>query len=313
MPIGSAGRPDLDVSVHLGEAACLGAAFLWAFSVSLFRRPIRAHGARSVNLVKCSVASVLLGLTTLLAGQASSLAAAPGRDLSLIVLSAWIGLSLGDTALFASVARIGPHRALLLQTLAPVFTAVLAALWLGQIPRVNQTLGAAVVLLGIGLVVAGSRRDSTSEVPTEDPRQMGAGWAFGILSAAGQGAGIVFAKEGMESVPFVAASFLRMLAGSAGLVVLASFGGGLGRAFRLSGSRGIARVGAASFLGAYLAMMLMMAGVDLAPAAVAAVLLATTPVFGLFLDVWLRGERLTVMALGGTVIAVGGVVLLSVA
>ena len=45
----------------LGEAASLTAAFLWAFSVALFRKPVQAWGAPTINLVKCAIASILLG------------------------------------------------------------------------------------------------------------------------------------------------------------------------------------------------------------------------------------------------------------
>jgi len=290
----------------LGEAACLGAAFLWAFSVGLFRDPIRRHGAPAVNLVKCAIAAVLLGATTAIAGSGPSILAAGPRSLSLVIVSAWIGLTLGDTALFGAVSRIGPSRALLLQTLAPVFTAVLAWVWPGEVPSPLQLVGSVLVLAGVGLVVV------RASVPAgERGKGLAVGSALGVLSAWGQGTGIVLAKAGMESMPFLPAAFVRMAAGTAGLVVLSVATGRTSRVASAArgGDRG--RIAGASVLGAYVAMMLMMAGVSLAPAGIAAVLLSTTPIFGLGVDFALLGQRPTARAIAGTLVAVAGVFVLS--
>ncbi|HSN57128.1 MAG TPA: DMT family transporter, partial [Candidatus Sulfomarinibacteraceae bacterium] len=131
----------------LGELASLTAAALWATSVVLFRGPIASWGARAVNLAKCLIGAVLLALTLPATGGYAELATAPGRDLAFIALSGLVGLTLGDTALFAAVARLGAHRTLLVQTTAPVFAGLLAAAG-GERLAPGQLLGAAVVLAG---------------------------------------------------------------------------------------------------------------------------------------------------------------------
>jgi drug/metabolite transporter (DMT)-like permease len=293
----------------LGEAACIGAAFLWAFSVSLFRPAIERHGARTVNLVKCSLATVLLGLTVLAVGQMTVLAGAARYDLIVIAVSGIVGITIGDTALFGAVARIGPYRTLLLQTLAPVFTALLAWIWLSERLTSRQYWGAAVVLLGVTLVIA---RKSGNGETRPGAAFSAAGIALGVLAAFGQGAGIVIAKEGMENIPFLPASFVRLLAAAAGLLVITLVGGSLPRVAAVFRGGGMAlRIGGASFTGTYIAIMLMMAGVQMAPAAVAAVLLSTSPVFSLFLDAWTLGERITLRGVAGTSVALAGVAILS--
>ena len=121
--------------VLAGQAACLAAALLWAVSVSLFREPIEKYGAPTINLAKCLLAALLQAVTVWALGRADSLWSAPAAGLLLIAGSGLVGLVLGDTALFAAVTRIGVHRTLLLQTLSPVFAAVTAYLWLGEIRR----------------------------------------------------------------------------------------------------------------------------------------------------------------------------------
>ena len=127
-----------------GELACLGSAFLWAITLNLMSGPIARHGARVINMAKCAIAAVMLGVTVLLGGQVGILTGALPRDLGLVAVSGLLGLVLGDTALFASVSRLGVHRSLLLQSLAPVFTALLAAAWLGERLTMPQGLGALV-------------------------------------------------------------------------------------------------------------------------------------------------------------------------
>ena len=66
----------------------------------------------------------------------------------------------------------------------------------------------------------------------------------------------------------------------------------------------------ATFLGTYIALILMMVGVALAPATVAAVLLATSPIFGLVIEAIADRKRPTFLAVLGTIVAVVGVAIL---
>ena len=302
--------PAAGTSTWLGPAACLGAAALWAGSLTLFRRPIVLFGARRINAAKCTIAALLQGLTVLALGQGPALLAAPRGSLGLIATSGLIGLFLGDTALFSAASRLGVHRALLLQTLSPVFAAVVAAAWLGERPTAVEVAGSAVILAGIALVVAPPRRDVTA--PASGSPWSPAGIALGVLAALGQGSGLVLAKAGMEHLPVVAASFLRLAAAAAGLSLAAA---AAPRRPAVEVPEGFARVAgrvlAATLLGTYVALFLSMAGIALAPASVAAVLLATSPVFVLVLEAAVLGRTPPLRAWVGTAAALAGVALLA--
>ena len=297
----------LDSQALLGQAACLGAALLWAIALTIFRRPIEVFGARRINLAKCSLAAVLQGLTVVLLGQAGVLWDAPATSLAFIVASGLVGLVVGDTALFGATARIGVHRTLLLQTLAPVFTAIVAATWQAERPTLTQAIGSALILAGVACVVAPDRRNRTRAASG-----IGVGIALGIVAAMGQGVGVVLAKVGMQDVAVLPASFLRLAVAAVGLAVIGAFAStrvvppGSG-----TDSSIIARVLIATFLGAYVALFLMMAGVDLAPASVAAVLLSTGPVFSLVLETVIERRPPSVRGVAGTLLAVLGVAVLT--
>jgi len=289
----------------LGESACLTAALLWAVSVVLFRGPIAAWGARTTNLVKCLLATVLLAITLPFFGGYGDFLATPGRELGFIALSGVVGLSLGDTALFAAVGRLGAHRTLLFGTLAPVFAGALAAV-LGERVSSTQLLGAGVVLGGVAIVVGPGNPDRNGGV-----RVAASGIVFALLAALGQGFGVVIAKAGMGTIGVMSATLLRLAAGLAGLLLAAAATGRLTKIKEAVTDREpMRRLVPASFLGTYLALLLMMAGVALAPATVAAVLLATSPIFSLVIEAIADRKRPTALAVLGTIIAVVGVAVL---
>jgi drug/metabolite transporter (DMT)-like permease len=309
----------------VGEAVCLLTALLWAVAVSMFRGPVLQHGARTVNLVKLLLGATLQGLTVWALGQGHALRAAPGHALLLLAASGLIGLTVGDTALFATVARLGVHRTLLLQTLAPVFAALIAWVWRDELPTTLEMTGAAVILAGVAFVVA-PRRGQLAVVPVPDgvtipvshpaPGETASiltgGVMLGVLAAVGQGAGVALAKAGMAEVAVVPASFVRLAVAAVGLALLAVTRRRLAQLRRLVVAPVmVARVVPATLLGTYLALFLMMLGIALAPAAIAATLLSVSPVYGLFIDSFVHRQPVTARGLTGTLLAVAGVAILT--
>jgi drug/metabolite transporter (DMT)-like permease len=289
----------------LGEGACLTAALLWAVAVVLFRSPIAAWGARTANLVKCLLGTVLLALTLPIFGGLSTFAAVPPRDLAFIALSGLVGLTFGDTLLFAAVGRLGAHKTLVLQTSAPIFAGLLAAV-VGERLDAMQITGAAVVVLGVTIVVGPGHR-----VPNGGRDAAAVGIVLALLGAFGQGAGVVLAKEGLDSIAAMPATLLRLAAGTAGLLLAASPGSGLSRMYAALKDRApMRKMVPATVLGTYLALLLMMFGVASTAATIAAVLLATSPIFSLVIEAIADRRRPTALAVVGTIVAVGGVAVL---
>lgn len=292
-------------SPMLGEWLCLASAGLWAIAVAMFRGPIERFGPKRVNLAKCALATILQGATVVALGQTESLLSASPLALGSLAASGLIGLVLGDTALFAAVGRLGVHRALLLQTLAPVFAALAAWAWLGELPTRGEWVGASVILLGIGLVVSPDKR-----VLIQQSWPL-TGLLLATFAAFGQGAGLVLAKAGMEEIAPLPASSFRLGVAAIGLAIWLGFAGrrSLGGAFWREAALKSGIV-PATVLGTYLAMFLLMMGLEMARTSVAAVLLATTPIFSLGIEWVVHRRRPTLRAAIGTLIAVAGVSLL---
>jgi drug/metabolite transporter (DMT)-like permease len=294
-----------------GEAVCLFTALLWAVAVSIFRGPVLEHGARTVNLAKLLIGAALQGLTVLVLGYGPTLGAASRGAFLVLAASGLIGLTVGDTALFGAVARLGIHRTLLLQTLAPVFAALFAWGWRSELPSGLEMLGAAVILSGVALVVA-PRRGSAADRSSTAAAALLPGLALGGLAALGQGVGLVLAKEGMTEVAVIPASFVRLASAALGLALFEIARGGTARFQGLLVAPAMGRrVLPATLLGTYLALFLMMLGIALVPAAVSATLLSVSPIYGMLIDTLIHRQPLTARGLLGTLLAVAGVAVLS--
>ena len=113
---------------YRSEIFALTAAFLWALSASLLENLAQRIPPKELNILKGSVAIILLLGTSLLLGE--NFAALKGSEVYTLLLSGVIGIGLGDTAYFYGLKDIGSRRALLLFALAPPLTALIGWIFL---------------------------------------------------------------------------------------------------------------------------------------------------------------------------------------
>lgn len=219
-----------------------------------------------------------------------------------------IGLALGDTFMFVSLARLGAHRAALLASLGPIFAAVFAWLFIGEVLGVGQIAGIVAAVGGVTLVVAARPHGN-------EPRNIDwTGVMWGVLSAIAQAGGVVVSKEAFATadVPLLSA-VLRLGAATAALALFALFrkelGGQLTQLFRPAVFR---RLALATFFGTFCGIWLMQAGISWTESAVASALHSTTPLFTLAIAVLFLREKPTLGVLLGSLLAVAGVTLLLV-
>jgi drug/metabolite transporter (DMT)-like permease len=290
----------------IGEAAALGAALCWAVGSHMWagigRGTQLAPGA--LNLAKCSAASVLFGGTALIV-NGRLVPHVTGTPAASLVLSGIVGLTFGDAAYFGSMAILGVRRALLLLSTAPVFAAVGGALWLDE-PMKGWQLAAIAIALGGVAVVVNEQRAPGVVVRGSAP----VGVALGLCAGIGQAGGSLLSRNGMAGgLSALDAALVRLPAGLLGIVVLAAVTGRLGPWTRsIARPRLLAAIGAAAFVGTYLGIWLSQVAIGRARStAVAATLLATSPLFALPLGRWLEREPVSARAAAGTLVACTGV------
>jgi drug/metabolite transporter (DMT)-like permease len=283
-----------------GEAAALGAAFLWAAATMGFRRIGEAVPPLRMNLLKNLLAALMLAATLAFSGGLAS-GVAPAAA-GLFLASGAIGIGVGDSAYFGALRTLGARRALLMLVMAPPLTAVLAFLFLEERLAPGAAAGVLVTTAGVGWVIGERTAPSASGAVTR------AGVGLGALAVLGQAAGAVLSH----------AAFLHAETGALTSALIRLAGGTAAVAFLLPLER--ARKPAVSgwtlrrlallipftvFIGTYLGLTLQQLSLKLAPAGVAQTLLSTSPLFILPMAAW-AGEKISLRAAAGAAVAVAG-------
>ena len=299
----------MDLSI-VGETAAVIASVVWTISSIFFTSAGKKIGSLSVNAYRTVLAVVFLAVThVILLG--SLLPIASGAQWFWLGLSGVVGLSVGDSGLFAAYVTIGPRRALLLMALAPIFAAVGAFMMLSETIPAFDILGIAITLAGVVVVVL-EREERSGELPIPK-RLKGYGVAFGLIAAAGQGIGLVLAKKGIDLYPELtldplSATLMRMILGALALWVVLVAAGKWPELRMAAGNRqGIRETTAAAILGPFIGVTLSMVAVTYTETGVAQTLLSLMPVM-IIPVVWgLYGQRTSWRGILGAITAVIGV------
>ena len=177
----------------------------------MFAGAIRRIGSVQVNVVRLIIAAILLIVTILAANLSIRLSFGQYAYLS---ISGCIGLVFGDTFLFKSFHVNGARISMLIMSLAPAISAILAYIILGEVLSVWGIVGIIVTTAGIVLVVVSNQQSEHTKV-----KLTRIGLLYGFLGALGQGAGLVFARLAFVEgdINGFVATFVRI---AASLVVL---------------------------------------------------------------------------------------------
>jgi drug/metabolite transporter (DMT)-like permease len=179
----------IEVSESSGIIAALTAAFVWTIASVLYRRLGATIPPMVLNLYKGCIGTALFLITLAALGQFEMIVAWHPAIPALLI-SGVIGIGIGDTAYFMGLNRLGEQKTLLIsQTLAPVFAAVMAAIWLSEILSGYGYVGIAMTLAGIGVVIF-ERVESHA-----DRDHLRVGIAASAVAAACQATGIVITRD----------------------------------------------------------------------------------------------------------------------
>jgi drug/metabolite transporter (DMT)-like permease len=297
----------------MGEIASIGSAAVWAVASVLFARLGNRFDPLVVNAGKCLLGLACFFVVVLVRGALPEIAALPPRTFGLLALSAVIGLAVGDTAFFQCMKLLGARRALLMTSLVPPMTGAMGVFFLGEPFTPGLALGMAVTVGGVAWVVAERTASDDAPLPGRAGKLgvIGLGVMWGLLAQVGQAVGAVLTKLSAEGVSALSVSTVRLSFGVLALLMMVIAAGrtrGLVTMWADRSSRMSLVV--ATFLGTFVGIWLMNIGILRAPIGVAATLLALSPVFVLPLAAFWVGERVSLRAAAGAVVAVLGIALL---
>lgn len=288
-----------------GEVAALAAAFIWSVATFIYTRTGNRAPAVFLNLVKGAIAVAMLVATILVLGDAvPDLTASQWLWLA---GSGVVGISVGDSAYFAAIKRVGPSQTLLIESLAPPLTGVMGLCFLGESIGLTGWAGIFLTMTGILWVV-------TEHRPRQRPNLPGLG--FAALAALCQAAGMVMSRQVMvtSAVTPLWAALVRLGAASVVLwALMPLIRPGLVANRETWRSMGTARHGwalftLAVFLGTFLGIWLQQASLKLTSAAVAQTLISVSPLFALGLAA-LSGHAVSRRSVVGALVTLCGVAL----
>lgn len=267
-------------------------------------------GSLSLNLVRLVLAFVFLGVYNFVRRGLLLPLDASAEAWGWLFVSGLVGFVLGDMCLFRAFLLIGPRVAMLIMSLAPPIAAVLGWTVLGERISVLGIVGMGVTLVGIAAVVL-DRAGDTNAAGVGQKGDTGKGILLAFGGAAGQGVGLVLSKIGMKTYDPFAATQIRILAGIVGFSLLFTFIGWWGRtavAVRDRAALGFAALGAIA--GPFVGVSLSLLSIQHTETGVAATIMAMTPVLVIPAVIVLHKEHVSLRAVLGALVAVGGVALL---
>lgn len=285
----------------MGVFAALGTALCWAIAARLFSGTGNAFSPLTMNFWKGIISIALLGIVLIVIPPA----AYTTSSILWLLISGFIGIGIGDTCFFKALKSIGDSQAVLVaETLAPLFTALLAMAFIGEWITWQQWVGVAVVLLSVDMVIKARKRSTTHVFATS-------GYLYGVAAALCQAVGAVVSRDilGSGEVDAASAAFLRLVGGMFFVVPLIAFSKTRWLPVITQGQAAWPAFVLATLLGTTAAIYLQMFAFAYAKAAVVQTLIATSALMSLGVA-WVLGEKATKATLLWSIVALMGVAIL---
>ncbi len=297
--------PALERGWVLGEIYALGCAVVWAFALILLKRSGETVSPIALNLFRVTF-SLPLFLLTLWAAGGLAIPSVPLRDFGILILSGIFGIVISDTLFHKSLNMVGAGITAIVDTFYSPITVLLAVL------LIHERIGGSAIV-GMLLIMGGVLLSTTLTPPRDRSRaHLIEGIAVGILGLVFLAIGIVIAKPVLFRWPVLWVAFVRQAGSAVLLAAIAALSPRRREFFGVLRPTPVwRRMVPATMLGSYLSLMLWIAGNKYTLASIAAILSQSSTIFILILSVVLLKEPVTGRKIAATVLALAGVLLVS--
>jgi drug/metabolite transporter (DMT)-like permease len=253
-------------------ALAIGANLTYSTASMVFSLYAKRFSSMWINQVKVFTAFLAFLVAMLFGGQLVSVSP---TVLSLLVLSGFMGLCLGDIFLFRAFTTLGPARSLVLYSFQPLMLGIYGYFFLGQLFTLNQTL--AVICMMICIFIFMLERNKTTG--TWDMKSFI--WAF--LGITLDAIGVMLTREGYELNPGLETfqvNVIRCVGALAGFFLISPRSYGLvARDVWALRKREITLLVGASFCGCFLSLTLYLAALKFAHVGTLTAIAITGPVW----------------------------------
>lgn len=293
---------------YLGEFAALFTAIFWTITAIAFESASLKIGSVLVNLIRLVLGFFFLSLFTLFVRNGLFFPTDASIDNWLwLILSGLVGFLFGDLFLFKAFTMIGSRLAMLIMSLAPIITALLAWIFLNEKLTLFNYLGMTLTLTGIFIAIFNKDDDNYGKITLKLAPK---GILFAFAGALGQAMGLVLSKYGMKDYNPFAAAQIRILAGVFGFSILITI---LGRwkdlwqaLFHVKAMKGVVL---GSFFGPFLGVSFSLLAIKYTETGIASTIMTLVPVLIIIPAVVFNKEKITFLETLGAVISVCGVAL----
>lgn len=305
-------------------------AFLWSLCVVASNRSVKQLGENAANFWRMLLALAVLGILAHSFGMGLA-----GAGLLFFFLSGVIGFGFGDIGIFYALPRIGSRLTILMaQCLAAPIAGFAEWLWLGTVVSSVQIFAVTLILSGVAIALC----PSPSNPPriAKDARRFWIGVGFGLLAAFGQGMGAVLSRKAyidaelagelIRSDSIVGSIWLGATAGYqrlwGGIIIVAIFYLLSHRIKRWrtypeaahAGDSKRSKFGFIAFnatTGPIVGLICFQWALATTPSMIVQPIVAMTPLIIMPLAWWMEGDRPSLRAILGAIVAVLGVIALA--
>jgi drug/metabolite transporter (DMT)-like permease len=290
----------------IGELCALATAFCWSAGSFAFTTAAKRLGSLQLNINRLILAAIFLLITIAVLGLSLNLSEIQVVYLS---ISGIIGFVFGDSFLFKAFQHIGARISMLLMSLSPIMSGLLAFFFLNEIISAWGILGIVITICGVTLVVV-----ERKETPGSKYKISRTGIIYGLLGSLGQAGGLIFAKAAFNEgeINGFVATFFRIAASIIFLfpiVLLAHKYNNPIKVFSKDLKALISTI-LGTILGPYLGVTFSLIAVEHTKVGIAATLMSTMPIIMLPIAKYVYKEKLNWQAISGAVLAVAGVSIL---
>jgi drug/metabolite transporter (DMT)-like permease len=292
------------------EWMAIAAATCWAIGSLLSAQASSHLGAFAFTRWRMAAAATLLWGMAFYTGQWRSL---PLDSYGLLMLSGLIGILIGDTALFASMNRLGPRRTGVLFATHALFSALLAWWFFGESLWGWTLVGASLLSSGVMTAIFFGKRQEEQHAWENNQHQFGIGVALGLLAALCQAVSTLMLKPLMVSgVDAISASAVRMSTALVCHLALLWCGFAVARCAQPMTAKVLGMVVLNALLSMVIGMTLILQALKTGDAGLVAMLSSISPVVVLPL-LWLVYRRRPALGawLGASMTVVGTVLILA--
>ncbi|MFN8516782.1 MAG: GRP family sugar transporter [Thermomicrobiales bacterium] len=292
----------------VGAAAALASAAFWAATNLILRGQIGKVGGATAQTWRTTVSALISLPIFLIFRELHDLSSIPGRTVAVLLLSVLLSMVIGDILQFTAVRRLGVALALPISSSYPLFTLIIAAVFLAEALTPRAIGGVLLVITGV-ILVALPRRALVEEGAADHAAPSSGHWvgvACAVASALCSAGATTLTRLAITHIDVLSANLLR-LPFSAILCAVISTAQRRQPPWRVERG-GIVPLCAAGVTGLASGLCYLTA-IKTVGASTTATLNAASPIFGLLGAVLVLRERPTRRSVVGTVIAFVGIVL----